>query len=152
MERTPVLLVFSEAAVGIKRTTSYRWPSGTVYRFPLKDTFPCPLTFQLGWREWDQALENEESYRGVGEQDGLFKENSSDLVYFLYQPNIHGIFISSKMGLKERDLFLGLAPRQGFFEQKWIFLFYSKRPTKSFAFPNTLHYAEMNVLQNELLM
>lgn len=42
---------------------------------------------------------------GVGEQDFFFKESSSDLVYFLYQLNIHGILVYLNGIVGERFIF-----------------------------------------------
>ncbi len=94
--------------------------------------------FQLGWRERDQALEDEENGGGVGEQDSLFKESSSDLVYFLFQPNVHGILFLSNEIVGERFIFR-LRSKMGIFKQKRFV--YSKWPTLSLAFHiNQIHY------------
>lgn len=128
----------SEAAVGIKKTTSYLWPSGTVYHFPLKDTVSLSsLMFQPGSREWDQALENEELQRcwrtgqfvqGEPQWPGLFPLPAQ------YPWDSH--FLSNGI-VGERFIFR-LRSKTGIFQAKMYFFFFSfffsKRPTLSFAF------------------
>lgn len=72
--------------------------------------------FELGWREQDQAPEDEEK-EGVGGQGSLFKESTIDLVYFLFQPNVHGILFLSNGIVGERFIFR-LRSKMGIFKQK----------------------------------
>ncbi len=127
--------------VWIKRTTFYLWPSGTdslSCSLPWNVISSFPLMFPLGWREPDQAPEDEENEGGVGEQDSLFKESPIDLVYFLFQPNVHGILFLSNGIVWERFIFR-LRSKRGIFKQK-LFV-YSKWPTLSLAFHiNQIHY------------
>lgn len=66
-----------------------------------------------------RSLEDEENKGGVGEQDRLFKESSSDLVYF-FQPNVHGILFLSNGIVGERFI-LRFHSEMGIFKPKRLF-------------------------------
>lgn len=80
--------------------------------------FPV-LSVSAGMEEV-RSLEDEENKAGVGEQDRLFKESSSDLVYFLFQPNVHGILFLSNGIVGERFIFR-FHSEMGIFKPKRLF-------------------------------